>query len=90
MRANPFWVVANDGKYQCINDAVYVITAATIAMVQDFIVCILPLTLIMGLNIPKRKKWALMGMFAVGFFLCIMAVLRMVWIVRFYYEMWDL
>lgn len=57
----------NEGKYYCIDEGAFIIAAAVISMVQDFMVCILPMVLFLRLNISARQKIALAIIFGVGF-----------------------
>lgn len=56
MQNNTIWLSANAGKFQCYNESVYIVTQATISMITDFIVCILPLSLFMKLQMHWRQK----------------------------------
>ena len=75
---------------KCANEAAAVVTAAAISMVQDFIVCTLPMALFWHLRISFKQKLALTGIFGVGFFLCICGVMRMVYIVKIYFHTYDM
>ncbi|PSR76250.1 hypothetical protein BD289DRAFT_177500 [Coniella lustricola] len=45
-------------------------------IVTDFIILLLPLPTIWRLSLPKRTKYAVMGIFSLGFFTCIVSILR--------------
>lgn len=64
---NGFWQLANEGKYHCADEGAVVVTCAAISMVQDFLVCILPMTLFWHLRIFLAQKLSLAGIFGVGF-----------------------
>jgi hypothetical protein len=66
-QVNLFWVAANKGKYQCINEPANLLAAAIISVIQDFIACGVPTILFWKLRIPKRQKIALAAIFGVGF-----------------------
>lgn len=63
MQVDPFW----DNKYKCIDEAANLVAAATISVVQDFIVCGMPTILLWKLRISSRQKIALAGIFGIGF-----------------------
>ncbi|KIW06153.1 uncharacterized protein PV09_03315 [Verruconis gallopava] len=90
LQVNPLWFSANQGKFFCYNEGVYIVIAASISMVTDFVVCVLPLCLFLKIQIHWKQKLALTAIFGVGFFLCICGILRMVKIVRTYYGTFDI
>jgi hypothetical protein len=67
LQSNPTWLAANEGKFHCYDEGTYIVVAATISMVTDFVVCVLPMSLFLKLNIAKRQKFALAAIFGVGF-----------------------
>ena len=90
MQVDPFWLASNQGKYSCIDEAAFILAAAVISMVQDFMVCLLPMVLFLRLNINLRQKLALVVIFGVGIVLCVCGVLRFVKILRTYYSTYDI
>ncbi|KIW05544.1 hypothetical protein, variant [Verruconis gallopava] len=87
---NAFWLLAHQGDWKCADEAAAVVTAAAISMVQDFLVCILPMALFWHLKISFKQKLALTGIFGVGFFLCICGILRMIYIIKIYFYTYDM
>lgn len=75
--------------YQCVNEGAVLLSASAISIVQDFLACGLPMALFWKLQLPKRQKIALGGIFGVGFFLCITGILRMYYIHQIFYETYD-
>jgi hypothetical protein len=67
LELNPAWAAANEGKFYCYDEGPYIIAVATISMVTDFLVCVLPMMLFLRLNIGFRQKLALAAIFGVGF-----------------------
>jgi hypothetical protein len=67
LQVNPMWLAKNQGKFYCYDEATYIVVAATISMVTDFFVCVLPLSLFLRLKISNRQKLALAAIFGVGF-----------------------
>ncbi|KAI0022476.1 hypothetical protein F4780DRAFT_173677 [Xylariomycetidae sp. FL0641] len=47
-------------------------------IVTDFIVLLLPLPVLLRLNLRPAQKWALIGVFCLGFFTCIVSIIRRV------------
>ncbi|KAI0596793.1 hypothetical protein F4775DRAFT_279081 [Biscogniauxia sp. FL1348] len=45
-------------------------------IVTNFIVLILPLPVLLRLSLPPAQKWALVGVFSLGFLTCIISILR--------------
>lgn len=65
LKSDADWVAKN--TFHCYNEPLYIVIMATISMITDFIVCILPLSLFMKLQMHWRQKLALAGIFGVGF-----------------------
>jgi hypothetical protein len=59
------WVRSH--KYTCFDEAIYVVFMATFSMITDCLVCILPLSMCMRLNMHWRQKVALALIFGAGF-----------------------
>lgn len=65
-QVNIDWLRAGN-KYQCIDEGGYLLAGTAITVAQDFITATLPLTLFWKLQISKRQKIALAGIFALGY-----------------------
>ncbi|KAJ8114955.1 hypothetical protein OPT61_g3276 [Boeremia exigua] len=61
----------------CIDQFAMWFTNAAINITTDFIIIILPMPVIRRLQLGKRQKSALIGIFAVGGFVCIVSILRL-------------
>jgi hypothetical protein len=59
---NPLWQT----KYRCVDEPKVIIAASIVSVSQDFMCCFLPVILFWKLQISRKKKLALMGLFAVG------------------------
>jgi len=46
-------------------------------IVTDIILAVVPLFLLRNLQIPRRQRFILLGVFAVGFFACITSIIRL-------------
>lgn len=62
----------------CMDPRSYWISAASINIVMDFVVLLLPLPAITQLRLPRRQKICLVLMFALGFVVCVVSVVRLV------------
>lgn len=60
-----FWDTSVPGK--CLNELAIWYVMASINLVTDFITFSLPLPVIKSLQLPKRQKYLLMGVFCLGF-----------------------
>ncbi|KAH8663630.1 hypothetical protein BGZ60DRAFT_342194, partial [Tricladium varicosporioides] len=50
---------------------------ATLNIATDFMIFLLPLPVIRTLNLPKRQKMGLYFVFTLGFFVCIVSIIRL-------------
>ncbi|KAF2853227.1 hypothetical protein T440DRAFT_487680 [Plenodomus tracheiphilus IPT5] len=70
-----FWTKEPGAK--CIDQFAMWFTNAGINILQDFMIILLPMPVIRSLNLGKRQKGALIGIFAVGGFVCVVSILRL-------------
>ncbi|KAF3912468.1 hypothetical protein ABW20_dc0104410 [Dactylellina cionopaga] len=70
-----FWT--GDPTAKCIPREALWFANAGVNIFTDFSIAILPLPVIVKLNMPKRQKIPLMLIFALGFFICIVSILRL-------------
>jgi len=70
--------------YHCIDEGAILLAASAISVVQDFIIALLPMLLLWRLQIKIRQKTFLSATLAVGFFLCITGILRIVYIYKIF------
>jgi hypothetical protein len=59
-----FWDVTI--PHRCIDQIKFELIAAILNIVTDFVIMVLPLPTIWSLQLPKRQKWALSGVFMLG------------------------
>ncbi|KAL1651842.1 hypothetical protein SLS61_005213 [Didymella pomorum] len=64
-------------KAHCIDQFAMWFTNAAINISTDFAIILLPMPVIRRLQLGKRQKSALIGIFAVGGFVCIVSILRL-------------
>jgi hypothetical protein len=60
----------------CMNARQYWLSAAAINIGMDFTVLLLPLPAITQLRLPRKQKICLILMFLLGFFVCVVSVVR--------------
>ncbi|KAI1385873.1 uncharacterized protein F4822DRAFT_414361 [Hypoxylon trugodes] len=51
-------------------------------IVTDIIILVLPIPVVWKLNLKKGRKWAVIGIFALGFFTCLVSICRMVFFAK--------
>ncbi|KAF2264402.1 hypothetical protein CC78DRAFT_616826 [Lojkania enalia] len=61
----------------CINELASWFANAAINIVTDLMIVILPIPVIKNLNLPKKQKRLLMGVFAFGVVVCIISIVRL-------------
>jgi hypothetical protein len=61
----------------CMNPRQYWLSAAAINIGMDFTVLLLPLPAITQLRLPRKQKICLVLMFLLGFFVCVVSVVRL-------------
>ncbi|KAI1074496.1 integral membrane protein [Whalleya microplaca] len=54
------------GPQHCIDERAHLLAASIINTVTDFVVVLLPIKMVLGLNLPKRQRRIIMGLFGVG------------------------
>ncbi|MCJ1393649.1 hypothetical protein MMC18_006525 [Xylographa bjoerkii] len=62
----------------------YIITGA-FNIVTDFIILALPMPMVWKLQVPRKNKIALFGMFGIGFTICIISIVRLITLVTVSY-----
>ncbi len=60
---NPPYTVS----FKCANEGAAMISYATINAVSDFWIAAIPLFFLQRIQMPQRQKWALAGLFGLGF-----------------------
>lgn len=90
-----FWDQVNSAKvlkgykYHCFNEGADVVAASVISTVQDFITALLPTFLYWNLRIPVRQKIALFGIFAIGYGVAALGILRAYYSWQTFFETYD-
>ncbi|PGG99107.1 hypothetical protein GX51_06447 [Blastomyces parvus] len=73
------WDHSIPGK--CINLTAHWFSNAISTASSDIVTLLLPMPVIHRLRLPRRQKYALMGIFALGIFVCVISVIRMTTII---------
>ncbi|KAH9889602.1 hypothetical protein F4778DRAFT_383664 [Xylariomycetidae sp. FL2044] len=69
-----FWDRSVEGR--CVDGKVVTEVNNIGNIITDFIVLVLPLPVLLRLNLRPAQKWALVGVFSLGFFTCILSIIR--------------
>jgi hypothetical protein len=64
---NPAWLKTHIGQFKCQTEQVSLPTSASLSVLGDFYSAALPMLLIFTLDLPRRQKWSLYGLFALAF-----------------------
>ncbi|KAK4195884.1 hypothetical protein QBC40DRAFT_184766 [Triangularia verruculosa] len=54
---------------------------AALHIVSDLVIMALPMPVLSALKLARRQKYALVGVFALGFFVCIVSIIRLVYLI---------
>lgn len=65
-----------DYPYHCINGAQVVLGASVINVFTDFMTTVVPMPLIWKLNLPRRQRLAVIGIFGIGIVVTIASSVR--------------
>ncbi|KAF3034909.1 hypothetical protein E8E12_005569 [Didymella heteroderae] len=71
-----YWKVTEQASATCVNRVALWYTNASVNIFTDLMVAVIPVRGIWSLQIPKRQKAALLGILTIGWFVCIVSVLR--------------
>lgn len=90
-----FWDQVNSAKilkgykYRCFNEGADVFAASVVSTFQDLITAMLPTFLYWNLRIPVRQKIALFGIFAIGYGVAALGIMRAYYSWRTFFETYD-
>ncbi|KAI1854904.1 hypothetical protein JX265_002543 [Neoarthrinium moseri] len=78
-----YWTITGAPR-KCINEAAHLLFAGIVNTLEDFILVFLPMRTVLNLDLPKRQKKIVIGLFGVGFLACAAGVVRTVysWIMK--------
>jgi len=86
---DPGWRTLNANKYVCLDEVKALYAANIISILQDFLTFLMPLLLFTTLKLPIRQKVVLGCIFGVGFFICIVGIIRLGYTSNVYYKTYD-
>lgn len=75
--------------FTCLDEGANTLSNTVFSTLCDFIAFLLPLSLLWRLQISKKQKLALGGVFSVGLLVCVVGIVRIVYITRLYYFTYD-
>jgi hypothetical protein len=81
--------VAQGYNYQCSNEGADVVAHGIISTIQDLVVAFLPTLLCWNLQMPNRQKFALYGIFAVGYSTVAIGAMRTYSGYRIFFQTYD-
>ncbi|KAI1807497.1 hypothetical protein F4811DRAFT_506024 [Daldinia bambusicola] len=79
-----YWTFAPDRK--CLDSNLVGWMNAIGNILTDVIILALPVPVVIRLNLKKGRKWAVLGIFGLGFFTCIVSICRMVFFAKVTYD----
>ncbi|KAF1828047.1 hypothetical protein BDW02DRAFT_303026 [Decorospora gaudefroyi] len=74
---NAYWQVEEQANAKCIDSLSAWYSNASINILTDLMIAFLPVQVIWNLQIEKRQKMALMAILTVGWFVCIVSIVRL-------------
>ncbi|KAH7081140.1 hypothetical protein BKA63DRAFT_462019 [Paraphoma chrysanthemicola] len=72
-----FWNLTKRPTARCLNENALYYANASLNIVTDLLVALLPVRSIWGLQIPRRQKIALLIILTLGWFVCVVSMLRL-------------
>ncbi|KAJ4990692.1 hypothetical protein SVAN01_03923 [Stagonosporopsis vannaccii] len=78
-----YWRVTEQANATCVHRLALWYTNASVNIFTDLMVAVIPVRGIWCLQIPRRQKFALLGVLTIGWFVCIVSILRVVAIKEF-------
>jgi hypothetical protein len=72
-----YWDIFSPTPATCMNKDGLTYGNASLSILNDIVLLILPLALLRNLNIPKHQKYILLGVFGVGSLACITSIIRL-------------
>lgn len=82
------WRLQNE--LHCRNEGAMIVACAAISSVQDLLICLLPIFLVLNLQISRRQKVALCGIFGMGVVTCVCGIMRTYYATYVYYFTYDI
>ncbi|EWC45467.1 hypothetical protein DRE_00866 [Drechslerella stenobrocha 248] len=76
----------------CLSDEAAFISNAAVNIVLDCWLWVMPVPIVWSLRLPMRQRIGLVGVFGLGFFVCLAGILRLVYVIKTAYSYdrtWD-
>lgn len=73
------------GRKDCAEEGPFIVSVTAVSTVQDLVICLLPAILIYNLQMPKRQKLAVCGIFGLGLVTTICGIMRLYYAIYLYY-----
>lgn len=86
-QTDPTW--RQNHTFKCGNQGAHILGASLVNIPMDFILAVLPITLLWDLNMPTPRKISLGILFGTSFLPTIAAVMRSRSLYKGYYQDWD-
>lgn len=90
------WALQHQDQYKCQNEGIGLTASAVFSVIGDFYAALLPSLLVARLKLPQRQKWAVAGLFSIGYLVVGMGIARAVLLHRmtlvtydFTWELWE-
>ncbi|KAF2651697.1 hypothetical protein K491DRAFT_84074 [Lophiostoma macrostomum CBS 122681] len=77
-------------EVKCHNEGAEIVSVVVVSTLQDFFICALPIFLVWNLQIPRRQKAALIGIFGMGLVTCVCGIMRTYYAIYVYYYTYDI
>lgn len=84
---NSLWRAGHE--YTCLDEGANTLANAIVSTLCDVVAFLLPLSLLWRLQMNRRQKTALAGVFGVGLLVCVVGIVRIIYITRLYYLTYD-
>lgn len=83
-----FWDIFASPRH-CISEAAHLLAAGSINTASDFLVVSLPITTVMGLQLPRKQRAIVIVLFSFGFLACACGIIRtyITWVMTVDYDM---
>ncbi|KAM0562305.1 hypothetical protein ACHAPJ_001992 [Fusarium lateritium] len=77
-----YWDKTPPKEGKCINEHAFLVSTASLTIMTDLLVLILPLWIFIGLKLPLRVRLAIIGVFTLGGVVTLLGILRLVWMIE--------
>ncbi|KAI4200221.1 MAG: hypothetical protein LQ350_004079 [Teloschistes chrysophthalmus] len=88
-----FWTPLATYPHECIDEGNYMLSFGIITIFLDFAILLLPIPLVMGLQLSRKQRIAVITLFGLGFIVCIAGIVQVYYIDvalrKSYDETWD-